>query len=874
MQGAVNRWKRIFAGIVGKRFASFLQLAAISAYMLLSMAGTNRLTAQTAAAPLAVGGTVLDPAGKPVPDAAVTVKNEASGAVSTAASDGEGHFSASVTAAGAYSVNATAPGFAEFHVGGVQVSGSGAVDVPVTLVVASMTQAVTVEGFAPLAMKTAPEGNTLDATAAKTEIGGSFIRNFETPIADYGEVINYSPGTFTLSPNGAGLGQGKTYFRGLADGLYNVTWDGIPFTDTNSVSHHTWANFPAQWIGSTDFDRSPGQAQTVGQSTFGGSINLQSQDLQASPDIRATVSYGSWQTRFMSMDYDSGLFGPGNRNSLWLDVHQMDSSGYQTYNYQKRDAGSLKYQYRVSPRTSITLFTGIVDLWNNTPTNTSPTRAQVAEYGNNFLLSNDVTTSTGALNGYYFGFNFYHVQTDFEYIGFNSDLGNGWKFDNKAYTYRYWNTEPFANPTIANTAAGIATGSVDKLNGYRQAGDIATLSHDDGMGIFTAGMWYNWAYTDRYQQDMNTLTQQLVPLPNFHEHFITQSFQPFVQYALRATQKLTITAGVKANWEGLVLNQYQDGATVGCLGGTQGKDPVSGTPTCAGGAAFVTHNYSWNNWLPTGTAHYQAARNTAFYGQFAEGSEAPPTSLFDVPGGNITTNANPTLAKVYQVGTVTKYNRWTLDTDAFYIHYQNGYAAYTDTATGEDVWTQTGPSNTRGLEAESNIVVGHGFNLYLNGSLNSAKYAEGPNYPNGGLWVADAPDSIETGGLFYQHKNWDIGVLGKRVGRMWDDNKTLTYTINGAKIAFPVDQAVEISPFNVMNLNFNYTFKGESLFRGSKLGFSCNNLFNHESITGVTAATKAVLGGAIFVPNAGDLIQTMAGRSVMVTLTAGFAPKR
>jgi iron complex outermembrane receptor protein len=821
---------------------------------------------------LAVGGTVLDPDGKPVADVAVTVKNEASGAVGNATSGPDGHFSAAVQTAGAYTVDATAPGFGEFHVTGVQVSGSGAVEVPVTLVVASMAQTVTVEGFVPLAIQTAPEGNTLDATSAKTEISGSFIRNFETPIADYGEVVNYSPGTFTLSPNGAGLGQGKIFFRGLADGLYNVTFDGIPFTDTNSVSHHTWANFPGQWIGSTDFDRSPGQASTVGQSTFGGSINLLSQDLQASPDIRASVSYGSWDTRLLRLNIDSGLFGPGNRNSLIIDVHQLDSSGYQTFNYQKRDAGSLKYQYRVSPRTSITLFTGIVDIWNNTPTNTSPTRAQVQQYGNNFLLSNQITTGTPpTLNAYFFGFNFYHVQTDFEYIGFNSDLGGGWKFDNKAYTYRYWNAEPFANSPVSLSSA--APSSVDKVNGYRQAGDIATVSHDDQWGIFTAGMWYNWAYTDRFQQPMNTLTQQLTPLPNFHEHFITQSFQPFIQYTWKATQKLAITLGMKANWEGLVLNQYQDSATVGCLGGTAAKDPVTGAPICMGGAAFVTHAVSWNNWLPNGTAHYQATRNTAFYGQFAEGSEAPPTSIFDVTGGNVTTPALPTLARTYQIGSVIKYNRWTLDTDAYYIHYQNGYQSYTDITTGEPVNTLTGPSNTKGLEAESNIVVGHGFNLYLNGSMGSAKYAEGPNYPNGGLWVQDAPDNVETAGLFYQHKNWDVGILHKRVGRMYNDNKTLTYTIDGNKIPFPVDQAIAIDPFDLTNFNFNYTFKGESLFRGSKIGLSVNNLFNNQNIVGISAATKPTIT-APFVPNAGDLINTLPGRSVMVTLTAGFAPKR
>jgi len=858
MQNLLNRWWRVLA----------ISIAAI-----VCAAGLTPLHAQDGGG-ATLAGTVLDPEGKPVASVTVTVKNEGSGAITKTTSDGEGHFSAAVPAAGAYTVEAMAQGFAVFHVAGVQVPGRGSVDVPVNLIVASMSQAVTVEGFVPLAVQTAPQGNTLEATSAKTEISGNFIRNFETPIADFGEVINYSPGTISLSPNGAGLGQaGKgPFFRGLADGLYNMTWDGIPFTDTNSVSHHTWANFPSPWIGSTDFDRSPGEASTVGQSTFGGSINLLSQDLQASPDIRATLSYGSWDTRLLKLDFDSGLFGPGNKNDLWLDIHQLESNGYQTDNHQKRDAGAAKYQYRLSPRASITLFSGLVDLWTNTPTNTSPTRAQVTQYGNNYLLDGTPYLPTGVPDAYFFGYNQYHVQTDFEYAGFNSDLGGGWRFDTKPYTYRYWNTEPYAvSPVSLSTSA---PNGVDKLNGYRQAGDISTMSHEDKWGVLAFGGWYNWAYTDRYQSPMNILSGVITPLPNFHEHFITQSFQPFIQYRWKATRRLFITVGIKNSNQALALNQYQDnGTTVGCLGGTTAKDFVTGAPICLGGAAFISHSYNWNNWLPTATARYQLNKTWSAYAQFAEGAEAPPTNLFDVVNGAVTTPAKATLAKTYQIGSVLKHNRWTVDVDAFYIHYQNAYAAYLDTATGEDVWTATGPSNTKGLEGESNIVIGHGFNLYLNGSLNSAKYQEGPYYPNGGLWVQDAPKNIETVGGFYQHKNWDVGILQKRVGTMYNDNSSLTYVINGASLKFPVNQAITINPFDLTNFFFNYTIKNEGWLRGSKIGFAANNLFNNQNIVGISAATKPTLA-VPFAPAAGDLLNTLAGRSVMVTLTVGYAPKR
>ena len=60
----------------------------------------------------------------------------------------------------------------------------------------------------------------------------------------------------------------------------------------------------------------------------------------------------------------------------------------------------------------------------------------------------------------------------------------------------------------------------------------------------------------------------------------------------------------------------------------------------------------------------------------------------------------PTIAKTYQIGSVLKLNRWTLDVDAYYVHFQNVFDSYIDPTTNENVFVATGPSNTRGVEME------------------------------------------------------------------------------------------------------------------------------------------------------------------------------
>src|SRR5579863_5624813 len=629
---------RMMQNSAGCGVGDICRVLAVSMGVFLFGAGLCQLHAQPAGGNLA--GTVIDQTGKPIENAAVEIKNEATGATSPASTDNAGHFTAMGLAPGSYSVTVSSPGFALTTRPGAQITAGGTQDVSVTMSVETASTTITVSETVSLAASTAPSGNTLEATSARTEITPEFIKNFMSPVADYAEIVNYAPGTFSLNPNGIGLGQGKTFFRGFSDGEYTMTFDGIPFEDTNSPTHHSWANFPSGWTTGVDFDRSPGLSSNFGPTNFGGSINLQWPQLFPDPDIRASVIYGSWNTRVLQLDADSGFFGPGSKNSFLMNIQQLLSDGYQTYNRQKRVAGYGKYQYRFSDHTSLTLYGGLVDIWTNTPNTTNPTSAQVAQYGDNFLLQGNEFLSNGLPNPYYFGFNFYHVQTDFEYAAFNSDLGNGWKFDSKAYTTRYWNKQNYQNGTPVNLTTAKPSG-VDKLNGYRHAGDTVTLSNASRWGIFRTGAWYDWAYTDRYQVPSNVITWQDTPLPNFHEHFITQSFMPFAEYEWHPMQKLVITAGIKAADYNMTLNQYQDnGKTVGCLGPPSLKptpDPVTGAPICLGGAAFITHTQNWNNWLPNLAARYFLRNNWSTYAQFSEGSVIPPSAVFDTLNGNPTT---------------------------------------------------------------------------------------------------------------------------------------------------------------------------------------------------------------------------------------------
>ena len=313
----------------------------LSLCSVLISAAPQSVYAQTAST--TITGTVTDGKGGVLQSATVNIKSEPTSNVRTVKVDAQGHFSLGGFTPGRYTVEVSAPGL-DLNRRTVQLTAGQDPDISVAMNVGGVSQQVTVEAnsLGSVAAALAPMDASLEATSARTYITPTFVQNFTSPVADYGEAVAMAPGTFTLNGNGVGLGQSKTYFRGFPDGNYDIDFDGIPFYDTNSPTHHSWAFFPAQFFGGIDLDRSPGTASTVGPTPFGGSIHLLSKDMSPVQNVRGQFSYGSFNTYLYDGQFDSANVLPNKKLNFQIDVHHLQSDGYQTFNYQTRNGGDIK----------------------------------------------------------------------------------------------------------------------------------------------------------------------------------------------------------------------------------------------------------------------------------------------------------------------------------------------------------------------------------------------------------------------------------------------------------------------------------------------------------------------------------------------------
>jgi iron complex outermembrane receptor protein len=711
------------------------------------------------------------------------------------------------------------------------------------------------------ATETAPSQGSLDARSAVSIVSDKAVRDYMTPLGDYTQAISMTPGAFSYTANGVGLGDAKVTVRGLSDSNMVIGFDGIPFNDTNGVSHHSWVFFPNEFLGGAVIDRSPGSAATIGQATYGGNIDLRSRILETEESTSVIGSLGSWNTNLIGLEHQTGQFGTEGKSSLMFNVQNMHSDGYQTYNKQDRQALSGKYQYVANSDTVYTLFGSALELKNNTPATKGISRT-------NYLAGNyvDMLSADPKLDSYY-GYNFYDVTTNFEYAGVKTKFEGGWNLDDKLYHYEYHNKQNYANNTtpISTTLPSLPNLKVegtDKLNSYVTNGNVLRLSKENATGILRTGIWLEQSSSYRYQIPTNPVTWVDVPLPNFLENYLTTTTQPYVEYEFKVSEDLRVTPGIKyAQYtqdfvhaqDNFVPTASKPTGGVGLLGGTAGPIVNKVVTSAVGGASTVSNSITYTDWLPSLDVHYKIQPNWSVYGQYSVGDQIPSTSVFDVPNAKVTPPPLATKSTGMQVGTVWSSPAYTFSADIYSIKLDNSYTAGTADASGNVPYSASGTEVSQGIEAESNIALGSGFSLYLSGTIGSVKYADGPT---NGQWVAGAPQDTETIGLTYQRGEWDVAITANRVGQMYADDKSGT-----------VHEVFTIDPVVLTNLFVNYTVKTPFQHtKKAKVQVGVNNVFDNHAITAIAPVTGST--GAN--PAGLDLLSVLPGRSINVTLTLDF----
>ena len=240
------------------------------------------------------------------------------------------------------------------------------------------------------ALTQAPTQADLTITQPQSVIGLDWISNHVAPTADYATIAAIAPGVTNVSTAGPGLGESKQMtLRGFNDNQYNVTYDGIPFGDTNDFTHHTSSYFPAKMIGQVLVDRGPGSASTIGEATFGGTVALSSKDPLDTFSFIPTQSFGSYGTSLTHLEVNTGRMDDLGGGKLIASAQYISTDTAKTDGDTSRKTGYIKYVQPIGTGTEITFLSNYNYIRFNNPDLSSLTLKQIAQLGRNFGLNND-----------------------------------------------------------------------------------------------------------------------------------------------------------------------------------------------------------------------------------------------------------------------------------------------------------------------------------------------------------------------------------------------------------------------------------------------------------------------------------------------------
>lgn len=646
-------------------------------------------------------------------------------------------------------------------------------------------------------------------------VSRAIIEDSIAPTADYSQIVLFTPGASILpsSGNGVGLGDTKIVLRGFQDGQYNMTYDGIPFEDSNDPTHHSTSYFPDGTYERLIIDRGPGAATDLGQASYGGNIHIISRDPTKDFGVQEQALYGSFNTFLERLTVNSG------------EIKSLGDMKVIAVGEYKRTDGALTnqpgwwgngYVKIVKPLGDNAQFSILANynqsLFNQSDAAGGATAAQVAVYGKQFGAT--TADNPGDYANARKDWNWQNKTTDMEVARLQWEPSSIITIDNKLYTFFYKNftlsTEDSSDPcntidTSNNTCSlalatqvyaqgsGLGGGGgkvvagdiagYTKVNQYRDWGDILQVDVKTPIGVLKLGAWYEHSQSHRYRYEYDfTKGAANGGISNYTFNFdimndgqnwnwlekdksynVEQNGSPVPAY---------INYDERTKWnQEEVFGDYEIKALNDTLTVTPGfkalfftreiDSPIADQHSRIGGDAQETYKPV----LPYATVNYLITPQFSAYAQYARGFIVPALSVsLETKGnGNVDVPVDPVPTKTtnYQAGVVFAGQRLNFDGDIYYIKASNSTSV--DPTNSNSVTLDANPAIYKGIEGQISYVVVPGLTAIANATLMSSKDAVT------GLWLAYAPDYTATFGAVYSMGHLKLSYLHKLTGRQYED---------------------------------------------------------------------------------------------------------
>lgn len=615
-------------------------------------------------------------------------------------------------------------------------------------------------------------------------------------------LLNQTPSVIINSDAGNGVGYTGIRIRGTDGSRINVTLNGIPYNDAESQGTY-FVDIPdiASSANSIQIQRGVGTSSN-GAGSFGGNINLSTNEVNDKFYTEINNSYGSYNTWKKTLKFGTGIIG----KHFTIDGRLSNTS---SDGYIDRAASHLKSFY---------FSTAYVDEKNSLRLNIFSGKEKTYQAWNGVPESYLATNRTYNISGQeqpgspYANETDNYIQTHYQ-LFYNHQFNPFWKANvavfltkGKGYYEEYRADQALADyglyDYIVGTDTTRSTNLVRRLwldnNFY---GTIFSLQHQKNNTQFTIGGGYNKYDGKHYGEIIKAVVQPAVPM-NYQWYNLTAFKNDFSLYT-KLSQQLS------KHWQ--LFTDLQLRNVHYTINGFEANPTLLVKNTYTFFNPKIGFTYTNNEWQ--------------VYGSYALAGKEPNRDDFEA--GKSQQPKQEELNDL-ELGVEKKSKNYSFGANLYYMKYHNQLVLIGNiNDVGSYTRTNIANSYRAGIELQGKVIVNDYLNIAANLTLSENKIKNFTelidDYDNGGTKtnlytktnISFSPAVVAGGSInFIPVKNGEISLLSKYVSRQYLDNTS--------------QKSRSLNDYYLQDVRLSYTFTKIKHLKAASLIVQLNNIFNRK----------------------------------------------
>ena len=598
-------------------------------------------------------------------------------------------------------------------------------------------------------------------------------------------LLNFLPNVVTTSDAGAGIGYTAIRIRGINAQSTNVTINGIPYNDAESLGTF-WVDLPdfSSSIENLQVQRGIGTSVN-GSSAFGASINILTDKISKDPFFESNNTFGSYNTFKNTLRFSTGLMNEVFEFSGRLS--KIDSDGY--IDRSTSDLKSYFLQFSYKKENTLVKFLNFggheitYHAWNGIDGET---------------LRNDRTFNPSGL------------YTDLNGVQqFHEDELDNYKQD---HFQLHW-SEIINNNFTSNLGLNLTNGK-GYYEQYNENGneDFITRKWLDNQFVVVN---YSLKYSKNKHNIIFGSTYSEYDGDHFGETIWSQNSGD-----IEFTDLFYNGNGLKKDFSNFIKSVFQISSRFSMYTDLQLREISYKTDGSTSNIPELKLDKKYSFFNPKFGFNFKLNNKNRVYFSAAKAFREPTRSDYE---NNF--NIKPEELIDFELGWSLNSNTIILNTNLYYMNYENQLVltgALDDV--GSPIRENSGKSYRAGIEIESAFKVSEKINLAGNVSFSENKNLDYVSRFDGELMnlgdtdISYSPSFISSLALNYSpNSKLDLSLLNKHVGEQFMSN-------NGSSFS-------KLDSYSVTDLNFRYTFDELYLFDELSINLLINNLFSAEYVS-------------------------------------------